>query len=40
MDAIAQLSGPVSDPVRESFEDCFTGRRAARDRLIAERDRM
>jgi hypothetical protein len=38
--AIACLSGPDSDPAIESFEDCFTGRRASRDRLVAERDRI
>jgi hypothetical protein len=38
--AIAHLSDPGADPVMESFEDCFTGRRASRERLIAERDRM
>jgi hypothetical protein len=37
--AISHLADPGEDPIKESFEDCFTGRRASRQRLIAERDR-
>jgi len=38
--AIVNLIDPLPDPVAESFEDCFTGRRASRERLILERSRI